>query len=134
MDSQLTSMSHNAECRCHVCCQTRRACWQTREPRPRAILTHASRTAAGAGAERPGPDPTRSAPDAGVPRRGSLHRGIMADDEEMEVEKDSKEGPRFVVKKWCGSRPVPGWLPAVATARPEAWRLSPVSLAWTGTP
>ena len=29
----------------------------------------------------------------------------MADDEEMEVEKDSKEGPRFVVKKWCGSRP-----------------------------
>ena len=57
----------------------------------------------------------------------------MADDEEMEVEKDSKEGPRFVVKKWC-SRPVPAWLPAVATARPEASRLSPVSLAWTGTP
>ena len=97
---------------------------------PHTHLAHSC----GAGAERPGPDPTRSAPDAGVPRRGSLHRGIMADDEEMEVEKDSKEGPRFVVKKWCGSRPVPGWLPAVATARPEAWRLSPVSLAWTGTP
>ena len=28
----------------------------------------------------------------------------MADDEEMDVEKDSKEGPRFVVKKWCGAR------------------------------
>jgi hypothetical protein len=27
----------------------------------------------------------------------------MADDEEMDVEKDSKEGPRFVVKKWCGA-------------------------------
>ena len=28
----------------------------------------------------------------------------MADDEggaDMEVEKDSKDGPRFVVKKWC---------------------------------
>jgi len=29
----------------------------------------------------------------------------MADDEEMDVEKDSKEGPRFVVKKWCGVPP-----------------------------
>ena len=107
MDSQLTSMSHNVECRCHVCCQTRRACWQTREPRPRAVLTHLAQSC-GRGRRRPGPDPTRSAPDAGVPRRGSLHRGIMADDEEMEVEKDSKEGPP-AVKKWCGSRPVPGW-------------------------
>merc|ERR1712178_370759 len=26
--------------------------------------------------------------------------GSMADGEEMEVEKDGKEGPRFVVKKW----------------------------------
>ena len=40
----------------------------------------------------------------------------MADDEEMEVEKDSKEGPRFVVKKWCGPRaclaPCGGYSPA----------------------
>ena len=27
------------------------------------------------------------------------------DDEEMDVEKDSKEGPRFVVKKWYGTAP-----------------------------
>ena len=27
----------------------------------------------------------------------------MADDEEMDVDKDSKEGPRFVVKKWCAA-------------------------------
>ena len=48
----------------------------------------------------------------------------MADDEEMDVEKDSKEGPRFVVKKWCGA-PVLRWLLVVAAAaRPEAWRLS----------
>lgn len=80
------------------------ACWQTREPRPRAILTDLAQRC-GRVQKRPGPVPTRSAPDAGVPRRGSLHRGIMADDEEMEVEKDSKEGPRFVVKKWCGSSP-----------------------------
>lgn len=40
------------------------------------------------------------------------------------MEKDSKEGPRFVVKKWCGA-PVLRWLLVVAAAaRPEAWRLS----------
>ena len=76
-------------------------------PDPRALgrvpSLHTSRRAAVQAQKDLDPDPTRSAPDAGVSHRGSFHRG-MADDEEMDVEKDSKEGPRFVVKKWCGAR------------------------------
>ena len=36
----------------------------------------------------------------------------MADGDEMEVDKDTKDGPRFVVKKWCARPPAaPGGRP-----------------------